>query len=122
MPQRNNNITIISSEAPYASLAPIEAINAGFAAAAFDHEVTFLFINDGVFQLCNDQDAAILNQKTIGKVLGAASLYGIEKIYACKHSLEERGLDKENLILSPALLGAEEIHQVISDGSTLLSF
>jgi tRNA 2-thiouridine synthesizing protein C len=122
LPQKNNSITVITSVAPYASLIPMEAINFGFAAAAFDQEVTLLFITDGVFQLCFKQNATRLYQKTMGKVLGAAPMYGIEKIYACKHSLKERGLEKEDLILSPTLLEAEEIHEVISGSDTLLSF
>ena len=122
LPQKNNRITIITSVAPYTALTPMEAINVGFAAAAFDQEVTLLFITDGVFQLCPKQDATKLNQKTMAKVLGAATMYGIEKIYACRHSLKERGLEKEDLILSPILLGAKEIHAVVSGSGTLLSF
>ena len=49
-------------------------------------------------------------------------MYGIEKIYACENSLRERSLEKEKLILSPTLVGTEEINQLISGSNTLLSF
>lgn len=122
LPEENKSITIVTSLPPYASLIPMEAINVCFAAAAFDLDVTLLFITDGVFQLCHEQNATSLGQKTLGKVLGAAPMYGIEKIYACEHSLRERSLEKEKLILSPILVGTEEINQLISGSNTLLSF
>jgi sulfur relay (sulfurtransferase) DsrF/TusC family protein len=74
------------------------------------------------FSCAMNRNATSLGQKTLGKVLGAAPMYGIEKIYACEHSLRERSLEKEKLILSPTLVGTEEINQLISGSNTLLSF
>ena len=67
---------LTSRQAPYGSKAKL-VIDAALAAAAFEQQVNFLFMDDGVFQLVQNQNAESISSKTIGRALETLELYGL---------------------------------------------
>jgi len=63
-----------------------------------------------VFQLAPHQDAKAVQQKDLSANLQALGLFGIDDVFACSHSLAERGLAPP---ASAQALGNEQISQLI---------
>lgn len=93
------SLLVISRQAPWSGPGAREALDIVLAGGAFDLPIGLLFMDDGVFQLIPKQQAAQLQQKDLTANLKALSLFGIEDIYACGHSIAERGVIPEVLTI-----------------------
>lgn len=67
--------------------------------AAFDQHVSLLLLDDGVFQLKNNQHPEISGLKDTAAIFKALEIYDVTDIYAELESLQERGLKPGNLSL-----------------------
>ena len=71
-------------------------------------------MDDGVFQLAPKQNATALQQKNLIANLQALSLFGIDDVYACHHSLAERGILPTGLAVDDIqALSADEVRILI---------
>jgi tRNA 2-thiouridine synthesizing protein C len=119
----HKKLLFISRHAPYGTNSAKDAIDAALAASIFDQDIGFLFIDDGVFQLLRNQQSQCIEQKNIASILSAFSLYGIDKIYAHKESLIDRGLTIEELHLAEVvILNNNDVAFLLSQQDQLLSF
>jgi tRNA 2-thiouridine synthesizing protein C len=117
----NTNITLLARSAPYGSDAAKLCLDISIAAAVFEQTVTYIFLDDGVYQVLNNQDSSAINSKTLGKGLEALSLYGIEKLYADEDSLRERNLSLNQLLPQVELVSAEAIKIFISQSKSVMT-
>lgn len=119
----SHKILFVSRSAPYGSARAKDTLDALLASAAYDQALSLLFIDDGVFQLLEKQDAQPINQKTISRLLQVLTLYDIEDIYVHRPSLEERGLSKQ-LIDTPNIifLNDNETQSLLGQQEKILSF
>ncbi len=108
-------------QTPYGSTLAREALDMALATAAFDQHVQLAFINDGVYQLMNDQKSEIKQRKNISKTLAALSLYDINDIYADAESIKERGLDSANLFQQAQIVDTQTIKQLIQKADTVIT-
>lgn len=90
-----------------------EALDVALSAAAFGVPCGILFMDDGVFQLMKGQDAAQIAQKSLAANLQALSLYGVEDILVCQHSLGERGLQSNQCMLDARVMSNAEIAELL---------
>ncbi len=67
--------------------------------AAFDQHVSLLLLDDGVFQLSDNQNPQLLRNKDTASIYQALEIYDVRDIYAELESLQERGLKPGNLLL-----------------------
>ncbi|WDU64450.1 sulfurtransferase complex subunit TusC [Pseudomonas poae] len=88
----SKSLLVISRQAPWAGPSAREALDIVLAGGAFDLPIGLLFMDDGVFQLAPNQNAKAVQQKDLSANLQALSLFGIDDVFACSHSLGERGL------------------------------
>ncbi len=88
----SKSLLVISRQAPWAGPSAREALDIVLAGGAFDLPIGLLFMDDGVFQLAPHQSAKAVQQKDLSANLQALGLFGIEEVFACSHSLGERGL------------------------------
>ena len=88
----SKSLLVISRQAPWSGPNAREALDIVLAGGAFDLPIGLLFMDDGVFQLAPHQDAKAVQQKDLSANLQALGLFGIEDVFACHHSLTERGL------------------------------
>jgi tRNA 2-thiouridine synthesizing protein C len=116
-------ILFITRRAPYGKSTAREALDALLAASAYDQELSLLFMDDGVFQLLNNQNPKQIKQKSMSASLQALELYGIERIYCHAGSLMSRGLKKTDLILENIeLLDNIAVNSLMSQQDQLMSF
>ncbi|MBY8946548.1 sulfurtransferase complex subunit TusC [Pseudomonas sp. SH10-3B] len=88
----SKSLLVISRQAPWSGPSAREALDIVLAGGAFDLPIGVLFMDDGVFQLAPHQDAKAVQQKDLSANLQALGLFGIDDVFACSHSLGERGL------------------------------
>ncbi|NVZ71073.1 sulfurtransferase complex subunit TusC [Pseudomonas costantinii] len=106
----SKSLLVISRQAPWSGPSAREALDIVLAGGAFDLPIGLLFMDDGVLQLAPNQDAKAVQQKDLSANLQALSLFGIDEVFACSHSLAERGLTSP---ASAEVLGSEEISTLI---------
>jgi tRNA 2-thiouridine synthesizing protein C len=116
-------ILFVSRKAPYGNSRPREALDALLASSAYDQELSLLFMDDGVFQLMNNQNSISIHQKNMASSLQALELYGVENIYCLADSLTQRGLDKADLVFDNIkLIDNIAANKLMSQQDQLISF
>ncbi|OAE13246.1 sulfurtransferase [Pseudomonas simiae] len=106
----SKSLLVISRQPPWSGPSARESLDIVLAGGAFDLPIGLLFMDDGVFQLAPHQDAKAVQQKDLSANLQALGLFGIDDVFACSHSLAERGLAPPT---SAQALGSEQISQLI---------
>lgn len=101
------SLLIISRQAPWSGPDAREALDIVLAGGAFDLPVAMLFLDDGVLQLATAQNASQVQQKDLTANLQALSMFGVEDLFACGTSLNQRGMQ-------PTALGVEPL-EVLDD-------
>jgi tRNA 2-thiouridine synthesizing protein C len=87
----------VNRKAPYGTVYALESLEVVLIGAAFEQDVSLLFMDDGVFQLAKGQDTAGIENKNFSPTYSALGDYEVTKIYVDKQSLEERGLGLDDL-------------------------
>jgi tRNA 2-thiouridine synthesizing protein C len=88
----------VNRKAPHGTVYAQESLEVVLIAAAFEQEVTLAFIDDGVYQLMQNQDTSALGNKNFSPTYRALGDYDVNQIYVEQESLELRGLSKEDLM------------------------
>jgi len=96
--QTKKKFFYLNRKAPYGTIYALESLEVVLIGAAFEQEVSLGFVDDGVFQLMNNQDAAATGMKGFSKIYRALGDYEVRKLYVEKESLEARGLSVEDLM------------------------
>jgi tRNA 2-thiouridine synthesizing protein C len=113
-------IAVVCRRPPYGSSYPREALDMALAAAAFDQEVSLLFVGDGVWQLVRGQLPT--GQKSLEKQLGALPLYDVDKLYVDAEALAARQLHPAELVLPATPLAAPELAALLAAQDVVLGF
>jgi tRNA 2-thiouridine synthesizing protein C len=116
------SVLFLHRQTPHSSLATREALDAALAAAAFGVEAALLFLDDGVFQLRRNQQPAAAQLKATAPMFEALDLYGVEQRFVCAESLRQRGLSRDDLIISVQPVEASELQSLLARFDHLLSF
>lgn len=88
----------LNRKAPYGTIYALESLEVVLIAAAFDQDVSLAFVDDGVYQLANNQATDGIGMKNFSPTYNALGDYDINKFYVEKESLEERGLSLDDLM------------------------
>lgn len=108
------SLLVISRQAPWSGPGAKEALDIVLAGGAFDLPIALMFMDDGVFQLLAEQNAASLQQKNITANLQALSMFGVEDLFVCNYSLTERGLSATSFVVDDVQpLSPEETRTLI---------
>lgn len=113
---------IVVDAAPYGSLACREALDVALALGAFDQTVSLLLRGPAVNCLRRDQDSGAIDQKSLAKNLGAASLYGVEAILATADDLKRYGLDGEASDVPFAAVETAKVDAIINQYDRVIQF
>jgi tRNA 2-thiouridine synthesizing protein C len=90
-------------------------------AAAFDQDVSVVFLDDGVYQLKKGQDTKEIGMKNFSPTFRALDDYDVEKLYVEKESLEARGLTAEDLVVPVEVVGSEDLREIMAQQDVVLS-
>ena len=88
----------VNRHAPYGTVYALEGLEVVLIGAAFEQEVSMAFIGDGVFQLKQGQDTADSDMKNFSPTYRALGDYEVNRLYVERESLEERGLNEDDLM------------------------
>lgn len=112
----------VNRKAPYGTIYALESLEVVLIGAAFEQDVTVVFMDDGVFEITKGQDTAGIGMKNFSPTYRALEMYDVEKLYVSKESLEERGLTEEDLLVDVEVMTADQISSLMEEQDVLLSF
>jgi tRNA 2-thiouridine synthesizing protein C len=111
----------VNRRPPHGTIYALECLEVVLIAAAFDQDVSMVFLDDGVFQLKRGQDTAAIGMKNFSRTYGALDDYDVEKIYVEKESLEARGLTADDLVIPVEVLTTAALREVMAQQDVVIS-
>ena len=88
----------LNRRAPYGTIYAWESLEVVLIGAAFDQEVSLMFVDDGVYQLVKGCDTSESDMKNFMPTYRTLGDYGVRHMYVDQASLEARGLTNDDLI------------------------
>lgn len=117
-----SKLMFIMHRPPHGSIHAYEGLEFVLISAAYEQDVSLVFIGDGVLALKKDQDTSELGIKGFVKTYRTLDDYDVEKVYVDRESLEERGLKVEDLIVDVMVKERKEISQMMEEQHALFPF
>jgi tRNA 2-thiouridine synthesizing protein C len=112
----------VNRTAPYGSVYALESLEVVLITAAFDQDVSLVFVEDGVFQLRKGQQTKGIETKNFSPAYRALEGYDVEKLYVERESLAARGLTEDDLIVDVTVLPSRELGALMDEQDVVLSF
>lgn len=114
------SLLIVSRAAPWTGMAARETLDLALSGGAFDLPISLLWQDDGVYQLLADQQPAQLEQKDLQANIQALPLFGVEQLYVCAASLQQRQLEASALLPDIELLAGEQLKALLASHDQVL--
>ncbi len=127
MEQQDNTATVVkrfmyvNRRAPHGTIYAQECLEVILIAAAFDQDVSLVFVDDGVYQLKSKQDTTAIGRRNFSRTYGALEDFEIEKIYVEKESLEARGLTAKDLVIPVEVIDAKNLSDIMAMQDVVIS-
>ena len=112
----------VNRRAPYGSIYALESLEVVLIGAAFDQDVSMLFVDDGVYQLKKGQDTKESDMKNFSPTYRALEMYDVEKLYVDKESMEARGLTPDDLVVPVEVLNTGQVSDLMEEQEVILNF
>ena len=112
----------VNRRAPHGTVYALESLETVLIGAAFDQDVSMLFIDDGVYQLKKEQNPEGIEFKNFSKAFRALEMYDVEKLFVEQESLQERGLSEDDLLVDVEVISRDQTKALINDQDVVLSF
>ena len=112
----------VNRTAPYGTVYALESLEVVLITAAFDQDVSLVFVEDGVWQLKKGQQTKGIETKNFSPTYRALEGYDVEKLYVERESLEARGLSEDDLIVDVTVLSSQEMGRLMNEQDVVLSF
>jgi len=88
----------LNRKAPYGTIYAWESLEVVLIGAAFDQEVSVMFLDDGVYELVKGQNTTAIGMKNFSPTYRTLGDYEVKNIYVDRDSLEARGLSADDLV------------------------
>ena len=111
----------VNRKAPYGTIYALETLETVLISAAFEQDVSVVFMDDGVFQLKKDQNTAAIGMKNFSPTFRALEGYDVEKLYVEKESMEARGLTTDDLVVDVEVMSSLELQDLMDAQDVVLS-
>jgi len=108
-------IMFILRKAPHGGIYSYEGLETVLIMAAFEQDLSMVFVGDGVFALVKNQDTDAIGIKGYIKTYGVLEDYEVEKIYVDRQSMEERGLTTDDFAIPVEIKEADEIAKLMEE-------
>ena len=112
----------VNRKAPYGTIYALESLEVVLITAAFDQDVSLVFLDDGVFQLRKTQQTKGIEIKNFSPTYRALDGYDVEKLYVEKESMDARGLTEDDLLVDVTVLSSVEMGALMNEQDVVLSF
>ena len=115
-------LMFVNRTAPYSTIYALESLEVVLISAAFDQDVSLVFVDDGVWQLKKGQQTKGIETKNFSPTYRALEGYDVEKLYVERESLESRGLTEDDLLVDVNVLSSSELGELMAEQDVVLSF
>ncbi len=112
----------VNRRLPHGTIYALESLETVLIGAAFDQDVSMLFVDDGVYQLKKEQAPESIECKNFSKTYRALEMYDVEKLFVERESLEERGLAIDDLLVDVELIASSDVKALVDEHDVILSF
>ena len=112
----------VNRKAPHGTIYALESLEVVLITAAFDQDVSLVFLDDGVFQLKKTQQTKGIETKNFSPTYRALEGYDVEKLYVEKESMDARGLTEDDLLVDVTVLSSAEMGALMNEQDVVLSF
>ena len=112
----------VNRRAPHGTIYAQESLEVVLVGAAFDQDVSIVFLDDGVYQIRKDQDTSAIGTKNFSKTFRALEMYDVEKLYVEKESMLARGMTEDDLNVPVEVKTSAEIGRLMEEQDVILSF
>jgi tRNA 2-thiouridine synthesizing protein C len=106
--------------APHGKIYSYEGLEMILIMAAYEQDLSVVFIGDGVYAIKKNQDTAGIGIKGFAKTFMALDGYDVEKLYVDRLSLEERGLSEEDLLVDVEVLDSSAIGALMNGQDVII--
>lgn len=120
-PEVVKRFMFVNRKAPYGTVYALESLETVLISAAFDQDVSVVFVDDGVFQLKKGQDTGGINMKNFSPTFRALDGYDVEKLYVEKESLDARGLTEDDLVVDVEVMDSAELCKIMAAQDVVIS-
>jgi tRNA 2-thiouridine synthesizing protein C len=114
-------ILFVLRKPPHSGAYSQEMLDVIMTVAAFDQEVSVLLLDNAVFQIKKHQNPARLGLKDTEAMFKALPIYNVQSLYVEKESLQERGLEKDDLDEAVSEIPRNEVGEFFKKFSLVLS-
>jgi len=115
------SVLIICQHSPWGNTTSKETLDLALAGGAFDLPISLLFLDDGVWQLVQGQNAQAIAQKDLTANLQALALFGIDELLVAEHSLIERNIVKEQLALPIQIIQKAQLSSLLTQYDVVIT-
>ena len=112
----------VNRKAPYGTIYALESLEVVLITAAFDQDVSLVFMDDGVFQMKKGQQTKGIETKNFSPAYRALDGYDVEKLYVDRESMDARGLTEDDLLVDVTVLSRTEMGALMDEQDVILSF
>lgn len=112
----------VNRRAPYGTVYALESLEVVLIGAAFDQDVSMVFIDDGIFEIKKGQDTAEIGMKNFSPTYRALEMYDVEKLYVSQESLAERGLTEDDLLVDVEVMPDSQIADLMDEQDVIFTF
>lgn len=122
IPSAPQDILILQRHAPYGSSIAREGLDFVLTSAAYDQNLSVLFLADGVFQLLSKQNSKHIGLKNHAAALEVLPLYDVENLYAIKEDLSDRNMSENDIIDGIQIISRNQGKQLIQQHTKVIGF
>lgn len=113
---------IVNHRPPHGTLHAWESLELALTAAAFDQEVSIVFMGDGVCQLLANQDTGQIGIRNFAPTFRTFEDYGIRQVYAEKEALTRYGVGTDDLLIDIELIDTGALSRMMTKQDIILHF
>jgi tRNA 2-thiouridine synthesizing protein C len=113
---------LVNRKAPYGTIYALESLEVVLITAAFEQDVSVVFVDDGVYQLKKGMQTKAIATKNFSPTYRALEDYDIDKLYVEAESLAARGLSTDDLVAPVKVVDSAALAELMEQQDVVLSF
>ncbi len=110
----------VMRRAPHGTIYSYEGIEMILIMGAFEQDITVVFIDDGVYSLVKNQETDGIGIKGFANTWRALDGYDVEKLYVDEHSMRERGLTPDDLVVDVEVMTSGKIGSLMKEQEVVI--
>jgi tRNA 2-thiouridine synthesizing protein C len=113
---------LVNRKAPYGTVYALESLEVVLITAAFEQDVSVVFVDDGVYQLKKGMQTKAIATKNFSPTYRALEDYDIDKLYVEAESMAARGLSADDLVAAVQVVDSATLAGLMEEQDVVLSF